>query len=67
MESRWLNSMITTFLTFTLTCNQFTGFVQRLMKVSSLTEQQRTEILQEVVQVAPKCPLPIPIVKNGNL
>jgi hypothetical protein len=49
--------MITLFLTTVLSCQQVLSIANRLMSVTSLTAQQKKEILSEISKTVTSCPL----------
>lgn len=49
--------MGTLFLTTVLSCQQVLNIANRLVNISLLSPQQKTEILLELKKVVPSCPL----------
>jgi hypothetical protein len=51
--------MATLFITTILSCSEIVMIANRLVNVKLLSPQQKTEILLELKQVVPSCPLVI--------
>ena len=51
--------MVALFLTTTILCKSAIGLLQRVSKNIMLTEQQKVEVIVEILHTIPSCPIEI--------
>lgn len=51
--------MIALFLTTTITCSQAHGLLSRIQSQKNVPNHVKTEIVQEIKQIIPNCPVKI--------